>query len=71
MDKPKLTDAQKLAEFIHEVTCTWNYTDGCSWFYTSWDNDVHNYRKEYLDKAKKMLKITNYEDASNILKCLK
>jgi len=45
---------QQLAKQLHSMLCTWNHTDGCSWFYEmknkqdDWTGHAHG---EYLKKA--------------------
>ena len=43
-----------LAEALHTVQCHYNHTDGCDWFYYSWD-PIGGSRVRYLQKARKML----------------
>lgn len=55
---PQQTVTQKLAVYLHDKLCTWNHTDGCSWYYAidkgrhNWNDHAH---KHYLDKAYKLL----------------
>lgn len=48
-----LTPEQQIAEYLHEKTCRWNHTDGCSWHYETgnnkWSCGVHS---EYLKRAR-------------------
>lgn len=61
----------ELAALIHDKTCTWNHTDGCSWMYEKWDDEILGHAKsEYLKVARKILKITDVETAIKIIKCL-
>ena len=57
----------KLAELIHSKMCSWNHTDGCSWFYESWENLGYS-RTAYLEKAERILKVVNYETAALVIK---
>jgi hypothetical protein len=68
-----LADNQRLAELIHEVTCHYNHTDGCSWYYDSWKtpNVPHSDRFRHLKKANAVLALVNFEDAKKIILCLK
>ena len=68
----KLTEAQELAELVHKKTCHWNHTDGCSWFYESWDGVRFgdSAKSKALETANKMLLITNFETAKAIMSCL-
>lgn len=50
----QLSPEIELAEFMHEKLCRHNHTDGCEWFYESWENPSYA-RKEYLQKAKKAM----------------
>lgn len=36
----ELTPEEELAERLHDVTCTWNHTDGCDWHYGSWKKQL-------------------------------
>lgn len=58
----------KLAELIHSKTCTWNHTDGCDWYYESWEGFKNNSTKmRYLDKANKILEKVSYADAMYVI----
>lgn len=59
-----LGDPMKLADVLHEIDCHWNHTDGCGWYYESWEGVAagkwRNGTKEgYLEKAKKVLAVVN------------
>jgi len=59
-----MTDDKKLAEILHEKQCNWNHTDGCGWFYESWDNlSTYSARLNYLAKARAILKDFTFEQA--------
>lgn len=49
-----LPNTKKLAEIIHDKRCRWNHTDGCGWFYESWENIGYS-RQEYLKKADEVI----------------
>ena len=64
--RAKLDEAQKmppdqaLADELHGMLCTWNHTDGCSWYYGSWSNAHLDYaRQSWLKKARKALALAN------------
>lgn len=45
-------EVRKAAEFLHDMFCHKNHTDGCSWFYGGWDKDIHiDVRKKWCRKA--------------------
>lgn len=49
-----MTFEQRVATRLHNKLCTGNHTDGCSWYYESWDQP--GYAKEpYLLKARKVI----------------
>ncbi len=64
-----MPERQRLAEIIHEKQCTWNHTDGCGWYYESWEKPGYS-RNEYLEKADKLLKIVDYDTAIKVVDCL-
>ena len=49
---------QQLAKELHSMLCTWNHTDGCSWFYEitnkkdDWSKNTHG---RYLSKARSLM----------------
>lgn len=57
-----LLPEQRVAEEIHELLCNWNHTDGCGWFYGSWNSMGHP-RGEYLKKAKAVLQVVDGDEA--------
>lgn len=60
-----------LAEAMHGKMCRHNHTDGCSWFYDDWGKLPLDYsRKEYYEKALKVLKIVTLERALKIIEVL-
>lgn len=58
---------QRLAEAIHGKQCRWNHTDGCGWYYESWEKGGHS-RNSYLEKANKMLAEMSFEQAMTVIK---
>lgn len=64
-----LSPDKKLAELLHKKLCHGNHTDYCGWEYESWDNIGYS-KQNYLDQAKKILKITDYDTAVKVIKCL-
>jgi len=55
-----LNPAQRLAEVLHKRFCTWNHTDGCSWYYHKWgDTDISQDtdRTKWLDKASAIIRL--------------
>lgn len=59
----------KLAEALHSRLCRWNHEDACSWHYCTWEKPDQT-RKDYLDKARNILRIIPYENAMTIIKIL-
>ena len=60
----------KLAEAIHDKVCRWNHTDGCSWNYEKWDGSTPSgstTKDRYLEKAKKILKVVDFETAIDVI----
>lgn len=49
-----MTQEQQLAELLHEQYCQYNHTDGCDWFYCTWENPRWA-RQRYLDWAGRLL----------------
>lgn len=49
-----MTQEQQLAELLHEQYCQDNHTDGCDWFYRTWENPIWA-RQRYLDWAGRLL----------------
>lgn len=65
-----LTKEQRVAEYLHDIFCNHNHTDGCGWFYD--DGSWTEYsRKEYVSKSKKLLKFYNEEEIYEFLINLK
>lgn len=59
LKETKLQSPDKLlASELHGLTCNWNHTDGCGWFYEfnnkidNWDGSEHG---RYLQKAQKLI----------------
>lgn len=64
-----LSDEQRLAELIHDSQCRWNHTDGCGWFYESWDKPGYS-RNEYVEKARNVLKEVPFAQAVKMIKLM-
>jgi hypothetical protein len=64
-----LTDEQQLAELIHDTQCRWNHTDGCGWYYESWDKPGYS-RTEYVEKARNILKEVPFNQAIKMVKLM-
>lgn len=43
----------ELAELLHNYLCHHNHTDGCGWYYESWDKPGWS-KNWYLEKAHKL-----------------
>ena len=61
---------RKLADKVHMITCGWNHTDQCAYGYRSWEEPKETYddRKEALNNAKKLLKISDYDTLMKIIR---
>ncbi len=50
---------RQLAKELHGLLCTWNHTDGCSWYYEisnkqdNWSGHAHSH---YLQKAQSLIR---------------
>lgn len=64
-----LTESQRLAETLHTKLCHHNHTDGCGWFYEKWDKPGYS-RKEYVEKADKILQVCDYQVATQVINLL-
>lgn len=56
-----LAPLQRLANIMHDSTCTWNHTDGCGWGYESWDGATpagNSTRSRWLEKARQLVSKT-------------
>ena len=60
---------RNLATIIHNQTCHHNHTDQCGWHY-GWEEFNLQGRDRYLEKAKKILMLTDYETAATIISYL-
>lgn len=60
-----MNDIQKLADVIHEKTCTRNHIDMCGYHYSSWDNPNWD-RKQFLEKANNALDKSGLSAADTI-----
>lgn len=60
---------KQFAEELHAKMCRWNHTDGCGWFWVNdWNDRTH---KEWLDKARRLLEISDRETILKILNIAK
>ena len=51
-----LSPERRIAEFLHEKLCLRNHTDGCGWYYESWDNYQNGYsKKRYFKMATELM----------------
>ena len=65
-----LTKEQRVADYLHDIFCHHNHTDGCGLFYD--DGSWTEYsRKEYVSKSIKLLKIYDEEQIREILRNFK
>ena len=60
-----LPENKQLAEALHKKLCRWNHTDGCGWFYESWEKPGFS-RNDWLNKAREVLKVTDSETALKV-----
>lgn len=67
--KTKQEYARELADLIHAKKCRLNHIDQCGWDYESWDSPSHT-RSSYLEKAYKMLEVTDSETIRLIINLL-
>jgi len=63
----ELGPEKRLAETLHSMLCHWNHTDGCSWYYETWEAPNNNTHMRYLDKARKALEIADEDTIIKIL----
>lgn len=63
-----LPEDKELATELHAMLCRWNHTDGCSWGYfpDGWDSE-HSH-KDYLARAREVLKHTDALTALAVVK---
>ena len=63
-----LPEDKELATEFHAMLCRWNHTDGCSWGYfpDGWESD--HAHKDYLARAREVLKHTDAITALNVVK---
>lgn len=67
----QLSDAQRLADLIHQKTCHSNHIDQCGYEYESWSKySPSSSRASYLRKAEEMLKTSSFDNAVLILEQL-
>lgn len=50
----ELSPVQQIATMLHDKKCSSNHEDQCTWFYDTGNWQEYS-RKEYLEKAKKVL----------------
>lgn len=62
----RLKPQYRLADHIHSKMCRHNHTDGCGWFYESWDN-IGSSRMSYLRRANKILEHVDMENAMKVI----
>ena len=55
-----LPEDVRLAEILHSYKCGWNHTDGCGWYYSSWEKPC-GIRNEYREKARRALKEFDFD----------
>ena len=65
----QLSEAQRLADLIHQKTCHSNHIDQCGYEYESWTSPDSS-KKSYLGKAEAMLKTSSFDNAVLILEQL-
>ena len=48
---------EQVAELLHDAMCGWNHTDGCDWFYGTWENNkpLAYSRNQYLCIATRLI----------------
>lgn len=64
-----MPERQRLAQILHKKQWDNKHPDGSIWFYETWINSEHS-RNSYLDKADKLLTVTDYETIVKIVKYL-
>lgn len=65
----QLSEAQRLADLIHQKTCHSNHIDQCGYEYESWTSPGYS-KQSYLRKAEEMLKTSSFDNAVLVLKQL-
>lgn len=67
-----LQPAQQLATILHKGMCHRNHTDECGWEYDRWSIDGRDtgIRKEYLEKAERVLAVVDFETAKRVAAAL-
>ena len=66
-----MTNAQHIAEIIHERMCHWNHTDGCAWYYDTWEDEkLRGSRQTYFEKAESILAVVSYETALKVVELI-
>jgi hypothetical protein len=59
----------QLADMLHSKLCHLNHTDRCGWHYESWTR-IGTTRQSYIDKAKAILKIVDFDTAKKVINLL-
>lgn len=64
-----LPEVERLAEHIHQKTCRYEHTEACGWYYENndWTKWTH---ARYLEKAKQVLEVADYKQATDLLDVL-
>jgi hypothetical protein len=59
-----------IAEELHRIKCRHNHTDGCSWYYESWENPRHA-RNTYVEAAVELMNKDVHTSPKEIVKVLR
>jgi len=59
----------QLASLLHDKLCKKNHKDACDWDYGSWEKISYD-RKKWLITARKLLRISDFETCTKIIKTL-
>lgn len=59
------TEAQQIADLMHETRCHYNHVEHCGYFYSTWDNPNWD-RRQWLEKAEKILKLIEFDVAVKV-----
>lgn len=67
-----LPEQCKFADFIHDKMCRHNHQDGCGYHYESWGSpELWREKKIWIDKAERVLAITDIRSAIDIINIIK
>ena len=66
----QLSEAQRLADLIHQKTCHLNHIDQCGYEYESWRSNLKSRKLSYLKKAEAMLQTSSFDNAVLVLEQL-